>query len=83
MSPLEKRRQGKETDLRPQDMPLSYTQQQVHTALAAAWQEAGTALSPWMGAPQAGVLGELQSAESLGEWEARSFRKNAPRNRNP
>lgn len=47
-------------------MPLSYAQWQVHTALAAAWQEAGTALSPWMGGPQTGVPGELQKRRAPG-----------------
>lgn len=66
MSLLEKKRQGKETDSRPQDMPLSYARQQVYTALAAAWQEADMALGPWMGAPQAGVPGELQKCRAPG-----------------
>lgn len=49
-------------------------------AMPAAWQEAGMALSPWTG-PKLGSLGSCRSAESLGEWEVRSFRKNAPGNR--
>lgn len=66
MSLLEKRCQGKETDLRPQGQGAELCQQQVLTASAAALQGTGVNPQPLGGSmPQLGCLGSYRRAETV------------------